>query len=380
VRQEPELVQADRDARLVEDAHDDLLAEHGGERRDAQVVGRPSMTTGDAAVLRDALLRDVQVGHDLDAARERRLRLLRHDHAVDQDAVDAVADLEVLAGRLQVDVGALLVDATGDDAVGEPDDGRLRGQLLELLDGQVFVADAVVDLDVVLEVLEGVLDLVAAGLERLADGEEDVLLGGDDRLDLLAGDEADLVGGEDVQRVLHRQPQLGAVDGERDHLVTAGQFLRHQPRDAHLEDVGLGQVDVLDAPVLAQHAHAVALGDEPHRHEQVADLLVPAQLLLLLQGGVELVVGDQPLPHEEFAYSLTLHSAWPAVRLAARPPPARRGAPPRPVCGDSWSSRGHPAGGPRGPAGTATSVLSGAGTAFWRTYRPPAAWYARKAP
>ncbi len=81
----------------------------------------------DAAVLRQALLGDVELGHDLEARDHgalQRLDVLRHRHLV-QHAVDAVADAQVVLHGLDVDVRRALVERFADDLVHELDDARL---------------------------------------------------------------------------------------------------------------------------------------------------------------------------------------------------------------------------------------------------------------
>ena len=99
---------------LVEETKDDFLAE---ERREAghtevDLLGhalcrKPDL---DAAVLRKTLLGDVQLGHDLDAGRDRVAELHRRLHHVVEDAVDAEPDPELLLVRLDVDVARPLLN------------------------------------------------------------------------------------------------------------------------------------------------------------------------------------------------------------------------------------------------------------------------------
>ena len=58
----------------------------------------------DAAVLRAALLGDVDLTHDLEAGEQRREQPARGGVALDQHAVDPVADPDAVGERLDVDV------------------------------------------------------------------------------------------------------------------------------------------------------------------------------------------------------------------------------------------------------------------------------------
>ena len=62
----------------VEDAHDHLLAEGGGQRGDAQLDLLPVALGLDAAVLRPALLGDVHAAHRLEARGDGQVDELRH--------------------------------------------------------------------------------------------------------------------------------------------------------------------------------------------------------------------------------------------------------------------------------------------------------------
>ena len=97
--------EARREVRLVERTHDDLLAVDRREDGDADVDLLAHRLHLEAAVLRDAALGDVEVGHDLDAGDDRVVQGLGRRRALDERAVDAVAQARGLLHRLEVDVG-----------------------------------------------------------------------------------------------------------------------------------------------------------------------------------------------------------------------------------------------------------------------------------
>ena len=76
----------------VEDAHHHLLPEGDRQRGDAQLDVAAAVGGLDAAVLRPALLGDVQARHHLDPRHDGRVNDFRHGLDVVQDAVDAEAD------------------------------------------------------------------------------------------------------------------------------------------------------------------------------------------------------------------------------------------------------------------------------------------------
>ena len=129
------------EALLVEDADDRVLAVDGGHDGDAEVDAAATDLHPEAAVLRDALLRDVQLGHDLDATDDRRVMLLGDRlHGRLEHAVDAVLDDDLGVAGLDVDVGGAAVQGVEDGGVDELDDGRGVG--LDLVDGQDLFAAA----------------------------------------------------------------------------------------------------------------------------------------------------------------------------------------------------------------------------------------------
>ena len=97
-RRHAELLQRHDDGVLVEDAHDDRLAVHAGQRHDAQVDVVAVDRQADATVLRHAPLGDVEVAHDLHAADDAEHHPPLHHRGLDEHAVDAEAHAQ-LASR-----------------------------------------------------------------------------------------------------------------------------------------------------------------------------------------------------------------------------------------------------------------------------------------
>ena len=135
----PEGAQVEPPGLLVEDAQHHALAVPRGDGRDAHVDRPAGDPEADAAVLRQALLRNVEPRHHLDARHdERRYRALRLQHLA-QHAVHAEADHQAVLERLDVNVGGILLDRLGEHRVDQANDRRvvlaveqvrLLGQLL----------------------------------------------------------------------------------------------------------------------------------------------------------------------------------------------------------------------------------------------------------
>ena len=240
---EAELGHVQLETGLVEEAEHHLLAEQRRADGNAEVHLAPlAQLQLDSPILREAALCDVQFGHDLEAGDDCQLQLHRRLHHLVEHAVHAVADAKVLLVRLDVDVGGALLDRVEQDQVHQLHHRRVGGALLQVAD----VGDAcLVVLDADLALVEPFHHLVVRGallrvvlVQRLLDG----LLAGDDDLDVVAGEELDVVDGVDVRGVAHRQYQRGAGAIHRDALVLLGDFLGDELH--HLAvDVEFLQVD-----------------------------------------------------------------------------------------------------------------------------------------
>ena len=85
----------------------------------------------DAAVLRQPLFADVQLGHDLDAAGDGVAQLQRRGHHRLQNAVNAEAHAQSPFVRLDVNVAGAALDRVGQNQVHQLDDGRFLGRLFQ---------------------------------------------------------------------------------------------------------------------------------------------------------------------------------------------------------------------------------------------------------
>ena len=108
-------------------------------RRDAHVDRTPGDPEADASVLRQALLGDVELRHDLDARDDqRRDRAPALQHFA-QHAVDAEAHHQPVLERLDVDVGRVFLHRLREHGVDEADDRRVVFALEQVgLFGQVL--------------------------------------------------------------------------------------------------------------------------------------------------------------------------------------------------------------------------------------------------
>ena len=97
----------------------------GGQRGDPHVHRPAADAQRDAAILRQALLGNVEAGHDLDPRHQRGVQLAPRPHHVAQRAVHAEAHHRVGLEGLDVDVGGVVARGLGEQRVDHPDDRRI---------------------------------------------------------------------------------------------------------------------------------------------------------------------------------------------------------------------------------------------------------------
>ena len=160
-----------------------------------------------------------------------------------QDAVDAEADDELAADRLEVDVRGALVDALGDERVDELDDRRVVAGLAQVDDlGAVVLDDVLLDGDV--------LELCSRRAMSAAMSSSTATAG----RDVVAGHQRDVVDGQHVAGIDHGHEQRASVGEADGHgAVALGGRRRQQVGRGHVdaEDV---EVDVVDAEALGDDA------------------------------------------------------------------------------------------------------------------------------
>ena len=250
---EAHVLEVERRGALVENTHDHRLAVRGGQARDAEVDGAAGDGDRDAAVLRDAALGDVEVRHDLDARDDGGGHGdVRGLHLVER-AVHAVADLEVLLERLDVDVGRAVHDALVEDHVHELDDGvRVRGGV-EGGDVVRVALEGLVGVHALAEGLEHVGDGVGGVAVVLRDAVVEVLLARHDEAHLLGEGERHLVGDAGVDEVRGGEGDGRVVHAHAQHVVHAGDGggdgVHHVVGQLHVREV-----DDLAALVGGHHA------------------------------------------------------------------------------------------------------------------------------
>ncbi len=136
-----------------------------------------------------------------------------------EHAVDSEPDAQVVFLRLDVDVGGAVSDGLLDDVVHELDGRRLALNRRE--SGEILIGDLI-------RAEEQVRFLGLRLAIVLLDGRENVVLGRDRRLDVVARDDAQVVERENVLGVGHRDDELVVANLDRHENVAASELLRHE--------------------------------------------------------------------------------------------------------------------------------------------------------
>ena len=184
-RAEAEVRQVEEDARLVQETHDDpLVAAARRDGADADVEALAGDLLRDAAVLREALLGDVERALDLDAADDAVHEGARRAARDVELAVDAVADDDLFLFRLDVDVARALLHRLEEERVDPADDRRLVVGVEDVA-RRLLVDDSRrrsrarrSPASRLVDAVDRVLDLIAAadhGLDRLAEDDAQVV-------------------------------------------------------------------------------------------------------------------------------------------------------------------------------------------------------------
>ena len=109
---------------LVEHAEDGVFAVDRGHDGDAEVDEAALVADAEAAVLGHALLGDVELAHDLDAAEDGAVMLAGDGrHGLLQHAVDAVLDVHRIVVAFDVNVGGAALERGEDGGVDQANDG-----------------------------------------------------------------------------------------------------------------------------------------------------------------------------------------------------------------------------------------------------------------
>ena len=250
----------------------------------AHVDGGIPHPYAEAAILRQALLGDIEPRHELQPCDQR----VRHAAAVDQlflqHAVDPQADAQLLFARLDVDVRGARLHGVVEHGLQQLDDGGI---------GRAFLGGELLDVDIVLaQVVAHRLgergDLVGLAVHRI-EGLEQLALAHERQADRLLEPGLELVIGVQVRGIGHADQEAAGVLEQHDGAVAARQRLGQQ---AHrlLVDARLLQIDDGDLQVARQELEQRAFRHESEIRQHAAELAAGAPLLH--ECGLQLLLAD----------------------------------------------------------------------------------------
>jgi hypothetical protein len=212
------------------------------QHRDAEVKRLAAEVHGHASVLRDAALGDVERSHDLQPTRHGGLHVLGDVRDVAHHAVDAHADEEPVALRLEVQVRGAFLDRVREQAVDERDRRSARRHVADVVDALHLLA-CVLD--------DGQLDPRAVrAVERLVE----LCLLGHDWAERDAERELEVVDRAEVRGVGDGEPKHAVLREPDRQRVEATRERRRQKLDRLGVDVDVVQVDQLEPALLGDRA------------------------------------------------------------------------------------------------------------------------------
>ena len=134
VGREPHVLKIEADVGPIEDPHDDAFAMDGGQSGNTKIQLMPLHPVLDTTILWKPALGYVKVSKQLDARGNGRGEGGIDQFAFLKNTVDAIANVEPVFEGFDVNVGRSQVDDTRDDLIDQPDDRRLGGKVLQMLD------------------------------------------------------------------------------------------------------------------------------------------------------------------------------------------------------------------------------------------------------
>jgi hypothetical protein len=283
-----EQVEVEVHALAVEHAEHGLLAQHGGERGDAEVDLAALDDHVQPAVLRLAMLGDVHLGHHLHARDHGRMQVAPRAQHFAQQPVDAEPHRRMRPARLDVDVAGPLADGLHDQVVDEIDDGAAVGQCVDLAQVDVDGVDLQFD-GVVGKIGRDGVDLEAL-LVHAADHPLDGRPHGEYRSHGQPGDPLELVDLFQVLRLGHGDGQHAADVEHGQHAIRFGDVPGHDS-DHQRIDHAVAQPHHRQSQLPLDERQDLLLVDKAQIDQRFAQAIV--RLRLAEQRRFELFLRDQ---------------------------------------------------------------------------------------
>ena len=308
---ETELGHIQAEVFLVQQPEHDLLAPQRGQSGDAEIellfLAADLHLQHDAAVLRQPLFADVELGHDLEPRSDGVLQFQRRIHDQLQNSVNAEADAEFLFVGLHVNVAGAALHRIGEHQVHQLDDGSFVGRLLQFPEFEFLLL--VLHLNIgafagVVHRLHDLLELFFFGSPvGLIDALDDRAFRGHDRFDVKAGHELDIVHGKDVGGIHHGDGERSADAAERQNLIAFRGFEGNQ-LDHGGVDFKIRKIDGGHAVLAREKVGDILIREETQLHQRRGKpgvrLLLELGRLFQLLWGYDLFFDEQvtqPLRH-----------------------------------------------------------------------------------
>ena len=292
---------------LVQQAKDDLLTVDGGHGGDTQVKAVAPDGEHGVAVLGYLVLGNIHAAHDLQAGDDGVLQVGGHSEHTLQQTVNTHTHQHFTLLGLQMDVAGALGEGALDQGVDKADGGG-RGLRVGGVPGHLGGDDVLAGTGLALHLLDDAGGALAA-IQAL-DGLLYRLAGGDHGDDAFAGGGLDLVLGHKVQGVVHGQVQTVLHQFYRDHEKLFGQVPGDVFGQLHGNGHG-GQVHEVHAQLHTQRVNELRFGDNPLPDENIAQTLTvlagQGQGLLQLLAGDD-TGGDQKIAQPHICHGIHLQT------------------------------------------------------------------------
>ena len=263
----------------VENTQHDLLAVQGRAGRDTEIDGPILVQIElDAPVLRHASFSQVEARHHLQSRGQAHPQRGRRGGDLAQHAVLAQADPVFLFVGLEMDIRRALVDGVQHDLIDEAHDWRIVGVDTAAVSGVGLARriDSQIVEGYVVEPGHGAVD----GAEGTVDCLGQLVLLDQDRLDVQASAELELVECLQIGRIGDRHEEVAAALVQRQHAVLADERLGYE-FDRRLGEIDRTQVQQRHREFFARGLRQNRGGEHAARHDPRNERFVLAMGLSL---------------------------------------------------------------------------------------------------
>ena len=207
-----------------------------------------------SSVLRNASFGDIDIRHDFQSADDARADVPRRPHHFVKHAVDTEPHPQVGFGWLEVNIGGAVLNCLSNQQVHKPDNRGFFGDFVYCRKIFLFIGLGV-------EGRAQITEFGFASIEAI-DRRHHVGLRRHHSTDIHARCGPQVVNGEHVARIGHRDEQPVILNTHRNRRVSAAQHSRDE-RDRTRLDGGFGQIEELETDLGGQRSHHLSLGQQP---------------------------------------------------------------------------------------------------------------------